>query len=203
MTAFMLPSYWMLKPGLFYTVAEAHIEKKNKISFVSFVTDTSGYCEIQGFTRRLFHIKAKEWNQILSYLRSYNIYKTPKTVGGTVGDADSNTKMRKSSVNRVNLQQPSRKRNQLIWASLSKCTDSAVFTAGNTTATLGQNQVLTTSCGHFQYFPGESRHTRVFLVGDRFALCGDSVLEGVHRVLDRLTVQTNLEWVDAGGHILS
>lgn len=116
---------------------QKHLRKHNA-AIIMFLTETSGYCEIQGFTRRLFHIKANEWNQMLSYLLSDDIYKTPKTVGGTVGDAESKRKMRKSSVNRVNLNEPSRKRNHLIWVSLSKCTDSA----GNTTSTLGQYQTL-------------------------------------------------------------
>lgn len=192
--------------GKTQTFAEAHSSHKKKslvCLLVCYWHVTSGYCQIQAFTKRLFHVIAKEWNQILSYLLSNNIYKTPKTVGGTVGDAESNRKMRKSSVNRVNLHQPSRKRNHLIWVSLSKCTDSSSFHSRKyycnvrtiskvDEAQWGEIQVLTASCGHFQYFPGEIRHTRVFLVGDRFALCGDSVLEGVHRVLDRLTVQTNL-----------
>lgn len=44
--------------------------------------------------------------------------------------------------------------------------------------------------------------TWVFLVGDGFALCGDRVLEDVHSILDSLPVQTNLQRVDAGRHIL-
>lgn len=44
--------------------------------------------------------------------------------------------------------------------------------------------------------------TWVFLVGDGLALCGDRVLEDVHSILDSLPVQTNLQRVDAGRHIL-
>lgn len=44
--------------------------------------------------------------------------------------------------------------------------------------------------------------TWVFLVGDGLALCGERVLEDVHSILDGLPVQTNLQRVDAGRHIL-
>lgn len=55
----------------------------------------------------------------------------------------------------------------------------------------------TCDCCHWTIGP-----TWVFLVGDGFALCGDRVLEDVHGVLDSLPVQTNLQRVDTGGHVL-
>lgn len=45
-------------------------------------------------------------------------------------------------------------------------------------------------------------NTWVFLVGDGLALCGNRVLEDVHSVLYSLSLQTNLQWVDACRHVL-